>query len=462
MTVLVLTNVFFGVMADYGRRQERLAVNRASSQLARYFSPQLVTAILNGDRRVDLTTVRKEITVLFADLRGFTALTERLEPEELGRLLNEYLSEMTDVIFKYDGTLDKYIGDAVMAFFGDPVSHPDDPERAVRAAVEMRERFLRLRSTWTQEGHQTIHVGIGINTGYATVGNVGSAVRLEYTVIGSAVNVGSRLADAAKPGQILTTPRTLNAVKHLVEWRNLGAWELQGVSHGVDTVEILGLRLAARQDPGALQDEPRDVALSLAAEDPSFRAALLARPQEALQPYRLSPEDHRLVVQVVGLLGYPLFYRVPGRGVVEFVRQVRIEHFSEGTVVLSQGELSDRMYVISRGEVSVVQIGPDGGERHVATIGRGGFFGEQGVLRRAPRNATVRATMDLELYSLDAAGLREIEPVAPGLLDNVRGEAALREQQWGRGIHQADSMPHQPPAPPNVPGPSEPHPAPAT
>jgi hypothetical protein len=159
LAALILTNLLFGWMADHGRRQERLALERASGQLKRYFSPQLVHSVLSGDHSMGLATVRKEITVLFADLRGFTALTERLEPEELGTLLNQYLGEMTEVLFKYDGTLDKYIGDAVMAFFGDPVVHGDDPERAVRAAVEMRERFMQLRSNWTRgtRGRQCRH-----------------------------------------------------------------------------------------------------------------------------------------------------------------------------------------------------------------------------------------------------------------------------------------------------------------
>src|SRR5919202_1931357 len=129
---------------------------------------------------------------------------------------------MTDVIFKYDGTLDKYIGDAVMAFFGDPIDREDHAERVVQAALEMRERFIELRSRWRSEGRAPLHMGIGTNTGFVTVGNVGSPVRMEYTVIGSNVNLASRLADLARADQILTTIRTYRLVEHLVEGRSIG------------------------------------------------------------------------------------------------------------------------------------------------------------------------------------------------------------------------------------------------
>lgn len=423
LLIAVLSSLLFGVLSDRGRLQERLALERAADQLKRYFSPQLVHTIIAGERWRGLATLRKEITVVFADLRGFTSLTERLQPEELGRLLNEYLSEMTQVVFKYDGTLDKYIGDAVMAFFGDPVVHGDDAERAVRAAIEMRERFQRLRGSWAEAGLGSIDVGIGLNTGYVTVGNIGSPVRMEYTVIGSAVNVGSRLADAAAPGQILTTLRTISPLRHLAEFRLLGPMELQGVPYSVEVVEVLGLRLAGPPAP-APAAPPLDLALARAADDEAFRAAIAARPGVALKDYRLTAAEQEVVARMASLLGYPLFRGVPGRAVVELVHAARRERFATGTV-LGQAGLEGRFCVVSLGEASLHRVDDDGRERHLATLGRGASFGPPFLHLAAGSRLTVRALSELELLTLESSELFRLAELAPALAENARASAAL-------------------------------------
>ena len=144
--------------------------------MKRYLSPQLAESILSGGTDVDLTSRRQDLTIFFSDIRGFTAMSERLEPEELGgELLNQYLAEMTEIVFKHGGTLDKYIGDALMVFFGDPVAYEDHAERAVRTALEMRGRLEELQQRWMTRTQEFLTMGIGITTGYVTVGNIGIA-----------------------------------------------------------------------------------------------------------------------------------------------------------------------------------------------------------------------------------------------------------------------------------------------
>jgi class 3 adenylate cyclase len=147
-------------------------------------------------------------------------MSERMEPEELVDALNEYLTVMTDIVFRHGGTLDKYLGDGLLAFFGDPIEFSDHAERAVATALEMHWRVGELRERWMLRYEEDLSIGIGISTGYVTVGNIGSDTRSEYTVIGNHVNLASRLANSAAPDQILVTERTMAAVKEQVE----GTW----------------------------------------------------------------------------------------------------------------------------------------------------------------------------------------------------------------------------------------------
>lgn len=429
---LNVTTVFFGWMVERARKLERLAadrrlgqlvLHREAEQLKRYFSPHVVDAILDPSRAMGLSTQRKDLAILFADLRGFTALTDRLEPEELERILNEYLTEMTDVVFRHRGTLDKYIGDAVMAFFGDPISYGNDAERALRAAVEMRERFQRLRSSWPRDIGDSLNVGIGVATGFVTVGPLGSPARMEYTVVGNAVNIASRLTDLAEPGQVLASARTLETCPSLTEARSLGKHNVRGVSAPVDVMEVLGLRFAAA---GETVEAEFDEVLGRGIDDLEFRAALASRPDEALRPYGLTADHRRLVAQVASLAGYPVFQGVPGPGMVRFIRLALRESFPAGTVILRQGEAARRFYLVSQGEVAIVQADADGRERHIATMSRGNHFGESGLLAGGTRNATVRAIADVELFSLDEAGFRQVLEELPELARNLEAEARRR------------------------------------
>ena len=172
-------------------------VQQAAMRL--YLSPQVADLITAGDGSVELGGVLQPVTVLFADIRGFTKLSEHLDAREVVLLLNEFFTAMTQVILEAGGTLDKYIGDCVMALFGAPVPAPDDLQRAVEAAINMQREAARLNSQ--------IRIGVGLHTGRAVVGNIGSAQRMQYTAIGDTVNVAARLVNIAAPGQILVSRR---------------------------------------------------------------------------------------------------------------------------------------------------------------------------------------------------------------------------------------------------------------
>jgi class 3 adenylate cyclase/CHASE3 domain sensor protein len=218
--------------------EEQIDELKRASDLKRYLSPQLAESILSGTLDVNVTSRRKNLTVFFSDIRGFTPMSEHMEPEELTDLLNQYLSAMTEIVFKHGGTLDKYIGDAIMVFFGDPIAYADHAQRAVLMALEMRDKLSELQRTWWVDQKERLTVGMGINTGYVTVGNIGSQARMEYTVVGNNVNLASRLSNRALAGQILISERTLVHCSELVEAAEVDEMELEGVSRPIKIYEI--------------------------------------------------------------------------------------------------------------------------------------------------------------------------------------------------------------------------------
>jgi|tagenome__1003787_1003787.scaffolds.fasta_scaffold20915574_2 class 3 adenylate cyclase/HAMP domain-containing protein len=218
--------------------ERKVAELERTSRLKRYVSPQLAESIVSGERDIDLAPSRKFLTTFFSDVRGFTEAAERMEPEELIDELNEYLSEMTEIVFKHGGTLDKYVGDAVMVFFGDPVPQDDHARRAVQMALEMRDRMKRLQETWLRRYNEVFKIGIGISTGWVTVGNIGSSARSDYTVLGNHVNLAARLADRAEAGQILVTERTFREVDDLVQGSVVDEVSLKGVSRPIRIYDV--------------------------------------------------------------------------------------------------------------------------------------------------------------------------------------------------------------------------------
>lgn len=207
------------------------------NRMRRYLSPQLADKILSSGDIIGAGPQRKMMTVLFADIRGFSTLTDSLEPEELFHLLNNYLSEMTKLIYQYEGTLNKIIGDGMLIFFGDPIPMDDHAQRSVLMAIEMQKKVFDLKKEWLHYGYE-LGMGIGINTGYMTVGNIGSDMHMDYTVIGNQVNVAARLESLAKPGQILVSQRTYSRISNLVEVEKMGEIRVKGVHNPVITYNV--------------------------------------------------------------------------------------------------------------------------------------------------------------------------------------------------------------------------------
>ena len=235
-----------GVLTDSFNRMARSLREKEMIKRAftRYVAREVVEEILKDPENLVLTGERRQVTVLFCDVRGFTPMSERLSPEEVVLLLNDFYNLMIETTFKYDGTLDKFLGDAVMAVFGAPMAHPDHSARAIRTALAMQEGITGLNEQRAREGKEPISVGIGVSAGEAVAGTVGTEDRMEYTVIGDSVNLAARLESNAKPGQILISQRTYERVRDLVESRPLGRIRVKGKEEEVEVYEVLGLTAA--------------------------------------------------------------------------------------------------------------------------------------------------------------------------------------------------------------------------
>jgi adenylate cyclase len=198
--------------SQFAERIRRETIVR--SNFERFFAPNLAAQIASSPEGVKLGGEKRQVAVLFSDIRGFTALSETMKPDDIASLLTEYFTEMVECVFRNGGTLDKFIGDAVMAQWGAPIGSPDDPDRAMRAAIEMLEALGRLNAGWRRIGRPELQIGIGLNFGEAFAGNIGSERRLEFTVIGDTVNTASRLCSAADGGDILLSDDFRRALTH--------------------------------------------------------------------------------------------------------------------------------------------------------------------------------------------------------------------------------------------------------
>jgi class 3 adenylate cyclase len=222
------------------RVREQVAQLERLGRLKRFFSPQLAERIVAGGAEDPLRTHRREISVVFLDLRGFTAFAESAEPEEVMDVLREYHAEMGRLILAHEGTLERFTGDGMMIFFNDPVEVPDATERAVRMAVAMRDRVRELATRWRRRGWE-LALGIGIAQGYATIGAIGFEGRWDYGAIGTATNLAARLCGEAKGGEILVPARVAAALEGLIEAEDAGELALKGLSRPVHTMKVLGL-----------------------------------------------------------------------------------------------------------------------------------------------------------------------------------------------------------------------------
>ena len=216
-----------------------------SSKLSKYLSPQLYRSIFSGEKNVEVAAQRKKLTIFFSDIAGFTETTDLLESEELTSLLNQYLREMSSIALEHGATIDKFIGDAIMLFFGDPETRGvrEDAVACVKMAIAMQQRMRDLQAEWRERGQEHVfQLRIGINTGYCTVGNFGSDERIDYTIIGNEVNLAARLQSHADLGGILLAHETYSLVKDVVFAEETGTITVKGFSTPVRTHRVVGLQ----------------------------------------------------------------------------------------------------------------------------------------------------------------------------------------------------------------------------
>lgn len=223
------------------RVEQQVGEIERMKRLRRYLSPQIADTLIESDDESLFKTHRREITVVFVDLRGFTAFSDSAEPEEVMELLRTYHAAMGKLVFKYEGTLERFAGDGIMIFFNDPVPCADHTERAVRMAVEMRSGIQELRAGWLKRGYD-LDLGIGLASSYATLGNIGFEGRMDYGAVGNVTNLAARLCDEAKGGQILTNQKTLSKVDDLVSFESAGDLHLKGFSRAVAAFSIIDLK----------------------------------------------------------------------------------------------------------------------------------------------------------------------------------------------------------------------------
>ena len=223
------------------RVEEQVTQLERLSRLKRFFSPQLAELIVAGGAEDPLKTHRREVTVVFLDLRGFTAFAETADPEEVMGVLREYHAEMGKLVLEHEGTLERFTGDGMMIFFNDPVPVANPAERAIRMALAMREQVRQLTAKWRKVGYE-LDFGVGIAQGYATIGGIGFEGRWDYGAIGNVTNLASRLCGEARPGQILISQRLLATVETLVEVEPVGELTLKGFHRAVSAYNVIGLK----------------------------------------------------------------------------------------------------------------------------------------------------------------------------------------------------------------------------
>ncbi|MFL6825095.1 MAG: PAS-domain containing protein [Bradyrhizobium sp.] len=252
------TVAVYSDISELKHREESLsdkstALETLSGKLAKYLAPQVYDSIFSGRQDVRITSQRKKLTICFSDIAGFTETTDRMESEDLTHLLNHYLTEMSKIASEYGATIDKYVGDAIVMFFGDPESRgiKEDALACVKMAIAMQRRMTELAGLWRDAGIQTpLRCRIGIHTDYCTVGNFGSADRMDYTMIGGAVNLASRLEHEAPPGEVIVSFETYAQVKDEIHCEEHGNIRVRGIAYPVTTYRIVDLKsnLASRNN----------------------------------------------------------------------------------------------------------------------------------------------------------------------------------------------------------------------
>jgi len=249
-TVSVYSDVTELKQREQDLTEKSKALTALSSKLAKYLAPQVYDSIFTGQQDVKIVSKRKKLTVCFSDLVGFTEITDKLESEDLTQLLNHYLTEMSKIALQYGATIDKYVGDAIVMFFGDPTTLgvKEDALACVEMALAMQKRVGELAHEWANSGIATpLRSRIGIHTGYCTVGNFGSDDRMDYTMIGGTVNLASRLEHEAPPGGVLISLETYALVEDKVRCEERGHVQVKGIAQPIVTYAVIGLNQDSEQ-----------------------------------------------------------------------------------------------------------------------------------------------------------------------------------------------------------------------
>jgi class 3 adenylate cyclase len=244
------TVAVYSDITELKQREEDLtdktaALEALSTKLAKYLAPQVYASIFSGRQDVKIVSQRKKLTICFSDIVGFAEITDKMESEDLTHLLNHYLTEMSRIAMQYGATVDKYVGDAIVMFFGDPETRgvKEDALACVRMALAMQRRIGELAEQWRAIGIETpLHCRIGIHTGYCTVGNFGSEDRMDYTIVGGAVNLASRLEHECPPGGVLVSFETLAHVRDEIRVEERGHLAVKGIAYPVATYLVMGLK----------------------------------------------------------------------------------------------------------------------------------------------------------------------------------------------------------------------------
>ena len=265
------------------QREQSIAL---SQKLSKYMSPQVWKTIFTGQRDARLETQRKKLAVFFSDIQGFTDLSEEMEPEALTDVLNHYFNEMSQIALKHGGTIDKFVGDSIMIFFGDPTSRGQraDTLACVSMAIDMRKHMKILRQKWRSQGIKTpLQIRMGISTGYATVGNFGAENRMDYTIIGKEVNLASRLEHLAQPGEILVTHEAFSLIKDSIMCRDKGEVTVKGFSRPIAVYQVVDYRCDLGRNRSFLEHEHSGFTLYLDSEkvNENDRIAILRALDEA-------------------------------------------------------------------------------------------------------------------------------------------------------------------------------------
>jgi adenylate cyclase len=265
-TVAVYSDITELKQREQDLTEKSAALATLSTKLAKYLAPQVYDSIFSGRQDVKIASKRKKLTVCFSDIVGFTEITDKMESEDFTHLLNHYLTEMSKIALRYGATIDKYVGDAIVMFFGDPETRgvKEDAIAGVKMALAMQKQVGEFAELWREMGIETpLRCRIGIHTGYCTVGNFGSEDRMDYTMVGGTVNLASRLEHEAPPGGVLISYDTFAHVKDEVLCEERAQIQVKGIAHPVSTYDVIALKADLASATGAVRAEIPHLRLEL-------------------------------------------------------------------------------------------------------------------------------------------------------------------------------------------------------